>query len=137
MEIKKGRFIDHVHLRVTDLDRSAKFYEAVAKCLGIDSFHMGDGFFTCDELFVSLADDSDVSRVHLAFQTNNRAKVEEFYNVALANSGKDNGKPGERSYHPGYYAAYVYDPDGHNIEAVNHGEFERSTEAVVFTADNP
>ena len=56
--------------------------------------------------------------------------VESFYRAALANGGKDNGAPGERAYHPGYYAAFVLDPDGNNIEAVYHGEATRSAASV-------
>nr|WP_279499413.1 hypothetical protein [Aeromonas veronii] len=56
--------------------------------------------------------------------------VDRFYQAALANGGKDNGAPGERNYHRGYYAAFVLDPDGNNIEAVYHGEAKRSVESV-------
>ena len=57
--------------------------------------------------------------------------VDAFYNAALANGGKDNGAPGEREhYHPGYYAAFVLDPDGNNIEAVYHGDAKRSAPSV-------
>lgn len=56
--------------------------------------------------------------------------VDAFYHAALSHGGRDNGAPGERSYHPGYYAAFVLDPDGNNIEAVYHGEAERSTQSV-------
>ena len=132
MEFKTGRLIDHIHLRVADLETSKRFYQAITECLGIDSFQSAEGYFTCDELFVSPAD-GDVSRVHLAFQTDSREKVDKFYEVALANGGTDNGRPGERDYHPGYYGAFVHDPDGHNIEAVNHGPVKRSAEAVVQT----
>jgi catechol 2,3-dioxygenase-like lactoylglutathione lyase family enzyme len=59
--------------------------------------------------------------------------VDRFHEAALAAGGKDNGKPGERDYHPGYYACFVLDPDGNNIEAVNHGPAERSAPSVVFT----
>ena len=55
---------------------------------------------------------------HLAFQASSRAQVEDFYRRALAAGGKDNGAPGYRDYSPGYFAAFVFDPDGHNIEAV-------------------
>jgi predicted lactoylglutathione lyase len=55
---------------------------------------------------------------HIAFQASSSAQVEGFYKAALAAGGKDNGGPGYRNYSPGYYAAFVYDPDGHNIEAV-------------------
>jgi catechol 2,3-dioxygenase-like lactoylglutathione lyase family enzyme len=59
--------------------------------------------------------------------------VEAFYQAALAHGGTDNGAPGERPYHPGYYAAFVLDPDGNNIEAVFHGEARRSAESVRVT----
>ncbi len=59
--------------------------------------------------------------------------VEAFHKAALANGGKDNGKPGERKYHPGYYAAFVIDPDGNNIEAVFHGPAKKSADSVVVT----
>ena len=78
-----------------------------------------------DELFVSTADIEAAEgkltgRHHLAFQARDRAAVEAFHKAALANGGTDNGAPGERPYHPGYYAAFVLDPDGNNIEAVCH-----------------
>ena len=56
--------------------------------------------------------------------------MDAFYQAALAHGGCDNGAPGERTYHPGYYAAFVLDPDGNNIEAVYHGEGERSAASV-------
>lgn len=132
MEFKTGRLIDHIHLRVADLEKSERFYKAVADSLGINSFQSAGDYFTCDELFVSPTD-GEVSRVHLAFQAGSRETVDSFYEVALANGGTDNGKPGDRDYHPGYCGAYVLDPDGHNIEAVNHGLAKRSAEAVIRT----
>lgn len=69
-------------------------------------------------------------RHHLAFQARDRETVDAFYQAALAHGGSDNGAPGERTYHPGYYAAFVLDPDGNNIEAVYHGEGERSAASV-------
>ena len=72
-------------------------------------------------------------RHHLAFQAKDRATVDAFYKAALASGGKDNGAPGERPYHPGYYAAFVLDPDGNNIEAVYHGEAKRSAPSVKIT----
>ena len=59
--------------------------------------------------------------------------VDRFHAAAIAAGGQDNGKPGERDYHPGYYACFVLDPDGNNIEAVNHGPATRSAPSVVFT----
>jgi hypothetical protein len=59
--------------------------------------------------------------------------VKSFHEVALAHGGKDNGAPGPRTYHPGYYAAFVLDPDGNNIEAVYHGPAQRSAPSVKVT----
>jgi Predicted lactoylglutathione lyase len=72
--------------------------------------------------------------VHLAFQAADQDAVRRFHEIALANGGTDNGPPGERSYHPGYYAAFALDPDGNNIEAVYHGPSTRSAASVVVTA---
>ncbi|WP_374568895.1 VOC family protein [Ideonella sp.] len=133
MQFHRGRLIDHVHLRVSDLVAAKRFYRAVLESLGkTESIHEGDDFFSADELWIDRAD-STVSRVHLAFQADGPDQVKRFYQVALAAGGRDNGAPGERQYHPGYYAAFVLDPDGHNIEAVFHGPHTRSADAVVIT----
>jgi catechol 2,3-dioxygenase-like lactoylglutathione lyase family enzyme len=133
MEYHTGRLLDHVHLRVADLQRSARFYRAVLSILAspIDVTE-GPGYFAADELFLSEGD-GPVSSVHLAFQTGDPETVRRFHEAALAAGGVDNGAPGERSYHPGYYAAYVLDPDGNNIEAVFHGPATRSAASVVIT----
>ena len=88
--------------------------------------------FNADELWVDRAS-GPVSRVHLAFQAADRAQVDRFHAAALAAGGRDNGAPGERPYHPGYYGAFVFDPDGNNIEAVFHGPAHKSAESVVIT----
>jgi catechol 2,3-dioxygenase-like lactoylglutathione lyase family enzyme len=98
----------------------------------------GEGYFWADELFVSTADSQAAQGVltgrhHLAFQAKDRATVEACHHAALANGGRENGPPGERPYHPGYYAAFVLDPDGNNIEAVYHGEGKRSAPSVHIT----
>ena len=73
---------------------------------------------------------------HLAFRASGRAAVDAFYAAALATGGSDNGPPGLRPhYHPNYYAAFVLDPDGTNVEAVYHGPVRRSTPSVFFTWD--
>ena len=137
-ELHRGRLIDHVQLVVRDLAASRAFYEAVLDALKLPMGGSGDGYFWADELFVSTAD-SDAAqgaltgRHHLAFQAQDRAMVDAFYKAALASGGKDNGAPGERGYHPGYYAAFVLDPDGNNIEAVHHGENRRSAPSVKIT----
>jgi catechol 2,3-dioxygenase-like lactoylglutathione lyase family enzyme len=133
MEFYRGRMIDHVHLVVRDLEASRRFYEAVLGVIGVPVVRVGDDFFWADELFVS-AGEPKTGRVHLAFQAANREMVHRFHEAAIAAGGRDNGPPGERAYHPGYYAAFVLDPDGNNIEAVHHGPSSRSADAVVVTA---
>jgi catechol 2,3-dioxygenase-like lactoylglutathione lyase family enzyme len=137
-ELHRGRLIDHIQLVVRDLGASQTFYSAVFNVLNIPLGGTGDGFFWADELFVSTADSMAAQghltgRHHLAFQAQDRAMVDAFYKAALSNGGKDNGAPGERPYHPGYYAAFVLDPDGNNIEAVYHGEARRSAPSVHIT----
>jgi catechol 2,3-dioxygenase-like lactoylglutathione lyase family enzyme len=68
--------------------------------------------------------------VHLAFQAEGRDQVARVHAAMLAAGGRDNGAPGERHYHPGYYAAYALDPDGNNIEIVFHGPSTRSAASV-------
>src|SRR5687768_14773612 len=137
-EIYRGRLIDHVQLVVRDLEASRGFYTAVFEVLQIPLGGEQADFFWYDEFCVSTAD-SDAAQgrltgpTHLAFQAADRAMVDAFHEAALAHGGKDNGAPGERPYHPGYYAAFVLDPDGNNIEAVYHGEGKRSAAAVKIT----
>ena len=133
MQFHVGRLIDHVHLRVADLDASKRFYRAVFEAIGrLDAYVEDAHHFQADELWVDRAD-GPVSHVHLAFQAPDRATVDAFHRAALAAGGRDNGGPGERSYHPGYYGAFVFDPDGNNIEAVFHGPSTRSAPDVVVT----
>jgi catechol 2,3-dioxygenase-like lactoylglutathione lyase family enzyme len=137
-ELHRGRLIDHIQLVVKDLPASQAFYEAVFKVLKIPMAGTGDGYFWADELFVSTAESEAAhgeltGRHHMAFQAKDRTMVDAFHKAALAAGGKDNGAPGERPYHPGYYAAFVLDPDGNNIEAVYHGEAKRSAPSVKVT----
>ena len=138
MELHRGRLIDHVQLVVEDLARSEKFYAPLLTILGVPMGGSGDGFFWADEFCVSSRDSPAAQgmltgRNHIAFQASNREMVDDFYQKALAIGGRDNGAPGERPYHPGYYAAFVLDPDGHNIEVVYHGEAMRSAPSVRIT----
>ena len=138
MELHRGRLIDHVQLVVRDLSASQAFYSSVFEVLGVPMGGPGDGYFWADELFVSTAQSQAAQGVltgrhHLAFQAKDRAMVDAFHKAALAHGGKDNGAPGERPYHPGYYAAFVLDPDGNNIEAVFHGDANRSAPSVKIT----
>lgn len=126
MELHRGRLIDHIQLVVRDLAAGRSFYEAVFDVLDIPIGGAADTYFWADELFISTADSRAASgqltgRHHLAFQAKDRATVDAFYKAGLAHGGRDNGAPGERPYHPGYYAAFLLDPDGNNIEAVCHG----------------
>jgi catechol 2,3-dioxygenase-like lactoylglutathione lyase family enzyme len=133
MQFHVGRLIDHVHLRVSDLEASKRFYRAVLAAIGkAEAYAEGDDHLSADELWVDRAD-GQVSRVHLAFQAPDRKTVDAFHAAAIAAGGRDNGAPGERGYHPGYYAAFVLDPDGNNIEAVFHGPAERSAPSVIIT----
>lgn len=133
MQFHRGRLVDHIHLRTRNLEASKRFYRAVLAAVGrADAINEGDTYFSADELWIDAADDY-TSRVHLAFQAPDRATVDRFHAAGLEAGGRDNGGPGERSYHPGYYGAFLLDPDGSNIEAVYHGPAERSAESVVFT----
>ncbi len=138
-KLHRGRLIDHLQLVVRDLPASKRFYLAVFEALGIPLGGEGPGFFWCDELFISSLDSPAAAgeltgRTHLAFQAPDRETVDRFHARALAAGGKDNGAPGERSqYHPGYYAAFVLDPDGNNIEVVFHGPAKRSAGSVEIT----
>lgn len=134
-----GRLIDHVHLRARDLDATSRFYKAVLATLGIEGSsgedHAGVGYFQADELFISPYDPKEgipPTRVHLAFQARDEAMVQAFYDAALKAGGTDNGAPGLRPYHPGYYGAFVLDPDCNNIEAVFHGPAKRSAPSIII-----
>jgi len=127
MELHRGRLVDHIHLRVGDLSRSRAFYQAVCDVLGIP-LTATDDHLSADELWIDTG--APPSHVHLAFQVPDRATVDRFHAAALQAGGTDNGPPGERRYHPGYYAAFVLDPDGNNIEAVHHGPHRRSADSV-------
>ncbi len=134
MDMHRGRLIDHVHLRARDLAKTAKVYAAALDVLGID-YVSEDTHFQADELWIDVGEPA--THVHLAFQAKDRAMVDAVYQAALAAGATDNGRPGERPYHPGYYAAFFYDPDGNNIEAVFHGPHERSAPSVVLTIPGP
>jgi catechol 2,3-dioxygenase-like lactoylglutathione lyase family enzyme len=137
-ELHRGRLIDHLQLVVRDLPSSRRFYEAVFKVLDIPIGGSAEDYFWADELFVSSADSRAATgqltgRHHLAFQARDRAMVDAIHKAGLAAGGTDNGAPGERPYHPGYYAAFLLDPDGNNIEAVHHGSANRSAASVKIT----
>ncbi|QEK92652.1 VOC family protein [Achromobacter insolitus] len=138
-ERHKGRLIDHIGLVVRDLPASKAFYTAVFNALKIPIGGSDDKNFWADELFISAPGSAEVQgaltgRVHLAFQAEDQAMVNAFYEAAMTHGGRDNGPPGERTaYHAGYYAAFVLDPDGNNIEAVTRAGTERSAASVRIT----
>lgn len=137
-EIHRGRLIDHIQLVVHDLAASRRFYEAVLAALDIPLGGEAEDYFWADELFISSADSGAAQghltgRHHLAFQARDEAMVQAFHRAGLAAGGRDNGEPGLRAYHPGYYAAFLIDPDGNNIEAVYHGPHRRSAASVTVT----
>jgi catechol 2,3-dioxygenase-like lactoylglutathione lyase family enzyme len=136
-ELHRGRLLDHLHLVVADFEISKRFYSAVLATLGIPLGGAGPDFFWFDELFVSGKDSRAAAgkltgRSHFAFQAPSREAVAAFYEAGLAAGAKDNGPPGERPYHPGYFAAFLLDPDGNNVEAVFHGPAQRSAPSVVL-----
>ena len=144
MELHRGRLVDHIQLVVDDLPASRRFYDAVLGVIGIPLGGEKEGaHFWYDELFVSTPDGPEAAgkltgRHHLAFQARDRAMVDAFYQAGLAAGGRDNGAPGERAqYHPGYYGAFLLDPSGNNIEAVYHGEGERSAPSVKVSFSAP
>lgn len=133
--LHRGRLIDHIQLVVADLQASRSFYDAIFDALGVPVGGAGEDYFWVDELFVSSKDSAAAEgkltgRHHLAFQAADRTMVDAFYRAGLAAGGTDHGAPGERPYHPGYYAAFLLDPDGNNIEAVYHGDHQRSAASV-------
>jgi catechol 2,3-dioxygenase-like lactoylglutathione lyase family enzyme len=134
MVFHRGRLIDHVQLHAADLAKTRRFYQAIAEALGCaDALVDGGEHFYIDEIFVDADAKAPKTRVHLAFQAKDQETVQRFHRAGLAAGGRDNGAPGPRPYHPGYYAAFVLDPDGNNIEAVFHGAAKRSAESVVIT----
>ncbi|MGV2130739.1 VOC family protein [Agrobacterium vitis] len=127
-----GRVIDHVHLRVRNLSASKAFYRAVSSALGLqDAWREDDNHFSIDEIYVDAASDY-VSKIHLAFQAKSHDEVDAFHSAAVAAGGSSNGEPGFRPYHDRYYAAFVLDPDGNNIEAVCDGPTQRSADSVIL-----
>ena len=125
--------IDHVGFAVSDAARSRAFYERALAPLGIglimsvtpeqtESGGTAHGFGSDGKPYFWVGDNERVGEgTHVAFAVPTRAQVDSFHRAALAAGGRDNGAPGLRPhYHPDYYAAFVYDLDGNNIEAVCH-----------------
>jgi catechol 2,3-dioxygenase-like lactoylglutathione lyase family enzyme len=115
---------DHIGLRVKDLGASVRFYRAALAALGCelcseDAASAGFGPPGAPALWLVRADDERARGAHVAFRAPDRAAVERFYKGGLRAGGRDNGAPGLRSdYGPSYFAAFLVDPDGNNVEAV-------------------
>lgn len=116
--------IDHISLGVGDVEVSKAFYEQALAPLGMGvvmAMPHGVGFGKDGKPTFWIADRELSGPAHVAFASPNRATVDAFHAAALAAGGRDNGQPGLRpQYHPSYYGAFAYDPDGNNIEAVCH-----------------
>ena len=116
--------LDHVSISTGDYAKSLGFYEAALAPLGIKTLMQFEGQAAglgTEMPFFWIGAGGTRGNVHVAFSADNRAAVDAFHAAALAAGGKDNGAPGIReNYSPTYYAAFVFDPDGNNIEAVCH-----------------
>ena len=124
--------LDHVGFAITDLEKARTFYDAALAPLGIEVLMTVTpemtgkgtvlGYGKGQHPFFWVGDGERAGEgTHIAFAASTRAEVDAFYEAAMAAGGRDNGGPGLRPhYHPNYYAAFVYDPDGMNIEAVCH-----------------
>jgi len=118
---------DHVGLKVSDLAASTAFYRAALGALGHDLQSSGDGYAGfgpagAPALWLYQHEGPVGAGTHLALRAADRSAVQRFHTQALAAGGRDNGAPGVRAdYSADYYAAFIIDPDGHNIEAVCFG----------------
>jgi catechol 2,3-dioxygenase-like lactoylglutathione lyase family enzyme len=113
--------IAHTSLAVSDYAKSRSFYLKVLEPLGYhNNMEHGEaaGFNDGKNTDFWIHKESTIVPTHVAFEAKNRQQVEAFHAAALAAGARDNGAPGYRDYWPGYYAAFVHDPDGNNIEAV-------------------
>jgi catechol 2,3-dioxygenase-like lactoylglutathione lyase family enzyme len=114
---------DHVGVPVSDPDASAAFYRRVLAPLGIEQTASGE-YIEFGAL--SLSQREPLERLHFAFIAESREQVDAFHRAGVEAGYRDNGAPGVREYAPDYYAAYLLDPDGHNVEAVHRSEEERA-----------
>jgi catechol 2,3-dioxygenase-like lactoylglutathione lyase family enzyme len=126
------RVIDHITFGVTDFDRATGFYDQVLAPLGVRRLFdvppeqsggvKVSGYGDTRPWFWLAEENATRGMLHIALRAKTRAEVDAFHAAALRAGGTDNGAPGLRPhYHPDYYAAFVLDPEGHNIEAVFHG----------------
>jgi len=118
--------LDHLNLPVADVLRSRSFYEDLLVPFGFpvnrDFGDVAVGFGAGPNAILALVrSDSPIQPIHIAFRLDSRAEVDRFYSLAVSLGASENGVPGPRPhYHEHYYAGFVFDPDGHNLEAVCH-----------------
>ncbi len=126
--------LDHMGFPTVDYEKSKAFYDKALAPLGIEVVMSVSAEETGGDAFAGYGSDGkpdfwvatgrpagEIMHLHVAFAAKDRATVDAFYAAAMAAGGRDNGGPGLRPhYHPNYYAAFVLDPDGNNIEAVCH-----------------
>jgi catechol 2,3-dioxygenase-like lactoylglutathione lyase family enzyme len=123
-----GPVFDHVSLKVQNFRQSLEFYRAALAPLGFEAQYVDHegksaGFGPKGAVGLWIAEGAPPSGVHIAFATARRNAVRHFHEAGLEAGGRDNGKPGLRAdYASDYYAAFLVDPDGNNVEAVSHGE---------------
>ena len=117
---------DHIGLKVKDVTASVRFFAAALEPLGLIQGHNDEtsaSFGPPGAPAFWLSQGHGPGGVHIAFSSRSRAAVEEFHGKGLAAGGQDNGPPGPRpDYGPAYFAAFLFDPDGNNVEAVCHEE---------------
>jgi catechol 2,3-dioxygenase-like lactoylglutathione lyase family enzyme len=124
-EMRDSDEIDHLWIRVSDVPAATRFYELVARHAGFEPANRRDGYAQFGGgpghgSFSLLDDRAPTENVHVAFP-GTAAQVDAFHREAIAAGYRDHGAPGERAvYHPGYYGAFVLDPDGNNVELVDH-----------------
>jgi catechol 2,3-dioxygenase-like lactoylglutathione lyase family enzyme len=119
----RGGMIDHLWLRTADVEAAARFYETIGPYAGLRVRRVGPEHVQCvaAKSSFSFVAGPPTEHTHMAFPAADDATVDAFHRAATAAGYRDHGAPGERpEYHRGYYGAYVLDPDGHNVEVVNH-----------------
>ena len=141
---QRGRaLLDHVTRRVPDLAASAAFYTLVLRTLEIEISVRGNGYVEWDDFAIASANVETrmmtaappTKDMHVAFMAPSREHVDEFWRVGTEAGYRDNGAPGERVIYPdGYYAAFLLDPDGNNVEAVHHRSARVGTQPRFATS---
>ena len=128
--------IDHVHIRVEDAQASVAFYKTILATLGIPPIWEGERGAQLANLVVTDGEPYTSGPVHIAFVAESREQVDAFHRAGIEMGARDNGAPGVREQYSSdeggrYYAAFLLDPDGNNVEAVHHGLARRSADSVV------